>query len=77
MARSRRRRANDRRRDAEQRQIAAEALRRLKERGTQESLDRYVRSALAHKAGEIVVDKEGQEFIIAGDGSLVRKEGMS
>lgn len=55
----------------QQRQIAAESLRRA------EIVNRYVRSVYAPKAGEVVKDGNGRAYEVQGDGSLVRKEGAS
>ncbi len=72
MPRSRRRRVNDRRRDAEQRRIAAEALAKAKKE--REGVDRYVRSVFANRAGEVVKSHDGHRYQVQGDGSLVKIE---
>jgi hypothetical protein len=75
MPRTRRRRANDRRREAEQRRIAAEALDRAR-RVEKEDLGRYVKAVYRSRAGETIHARDGRAYIVQSDGSLVRKEGM-
>lgn len=76
MPRTRRRRANDRRREAEQRRIAAEALARPKQI-EKTNQDRYVKSVFRARAGEVIEVGDGRAYEVEHDGSLVRKEGMS
>jgi hypothetical protein len=76
MPRTRRRRANDRRREADQRRIAAEALERVRQ-VEKEKLGRYVKAVYRSRAGETVVSHDGRTYTVQHDGSLVRKEGMS
>ncbi len=71
MPRSRRRRVNDRRREAEQRLIAREALQRQRE-AEKENLDRYVRSVYRNRAGEVVRSHDGRMYQVQEDGSLRR-----
>jgi hypothetical protein len=70
MPRTRRRRANDRRRDAEQRRIASEALTRA--RSSKEQPGRYVQAVLRPRVGEVVAAKDGGQFEVEEDGSLRR-----
>jgi hypothetical protein len=73
MPRSRRRRVNDRRREAEQRLAARAVLEkaRLEER---EKLGRYVKSVLRTRAGEVVQSHDGHRYQVQEDGSLRRIE---
>jgi len=71
MPRSRRRRANDRRRDADQRRIAAEALEKTRQ-VEKADLERYVKSVYRARAGEVVAARDGRQYQVQEDGSLKR-----
>ena len=71
MPRSRRRRANDRRRDADQRRIAAEALEKTRQ-VEKADLERYVKSVYRARAGEVVASRDGRKYQVQEDGSLKR-----
>ena len=74
MPRSHRRRQHDRRREAEQRRIAREAIEKAREQPPK--LPRYVKAVTRTHSGE-VTGQEGQ-FVIEDDGSLKpREEGLS
>jgi len=76
MPRSHRRRVNDRRREAEQRRIAAEALEKVRQ-VEKDNVGRYVKSVFRSRVGEMVRSHDGRSYIVQTDGSLVRKEGVS
>jgi flavin-dependent dehydrogenase len=69
MPRTRRRRANDRRREADQRRIAAEALTHAKQ-VEKENLERYVKAVYQNHAGEVVRSRNGRAYQVQDDGSL-------
>ena len=69
MPRSRRRRLNDRRRDADQRRIASEALEHSRQ-VEKDNLDRYLRSVYRNRAGETVTARDGKKYLVQDDGSL-------
>lgn len=76
MPRSRRRRANDRRRAHEQKVLAAETLRKAREVESHH-LSRGVKSVFRHHAGEVIEAPGDRRYLVEEDGSLerVRKEG--
>lgn len=76
MPRSRRRRVNDRRREADQRRIAAEALRKSSQ-VEKVNRDRYVRSVFKARAGEVVEGHDGREYVVREDGGLDPRGGTS
>jgi hypothetical protein len=71
MPRSRRRRVNDRRREAEQRLAARRVLAeaRLLEK---QKTERYVRAVLKTRAGEVVRSSDGRSYVVLDDGSFRR-----
>ncbi len=71
MPKSRRRRVNDRRRQAEQRVLARQALDRRRET-EKNKLDRYVRSVFQSHVGEVVESHDGRRYQVQEDGSLRR-----
>lgn len=74
MPRSRRRRKNDRRREAEQRLAARMVLQRQRE-AEKAKLERYVKAVLRPKAGEEIATHDGRKYLVETDGSLRRIEG--
>ena len=70
MPRSRRRRKNDRRREVEQRRIAAEAL--LKPKEAEGKMGRYVKAVFRPHAGEVLETPDGRSYEVEDDGSLER-----
>lgn len=73
MPRSRRRRQNDRRREAEQRRIAQEAIERAKHEPV---LGRYERAITRAKAGEIIEAPAGK-LAVQNDGSMKKIRDVS
>ncbi len=74
MPRSRRRRVNDRRREAEQRRLAQETFQRARE--AEGHLNRGVKAVLRAHAGEVMETRDGRAYLIEDDGSARRlKEG--
>lgn len=78
MPRSRRRRVNDRRREAEQRLAARAAFQAAREE-ERKKLGRYVKSVYRSRAGEVLTSRDGRKYQVQEDGSLVRvrEEGVS
>ncbi len=68
MPRSRRRRANDRRRESEQRLAARLVFE--SERIEREKLGRYIKSVMRTRAGEVVIARNGRRYQVQQDGSL-------
>jgi hypothetical protein len=73
MPRSRRRRANDRSREARQREAARQAFTKIRE-AEHANTSRYVRSVLRHRVGEIVPLPDGH-YEVQSDGSFKKVEG--
>jgi len=79
MPRSRRRRVNDRRREADQRLAARQVFIKLKKEQN-ERLGRYVKSVFKSHVGEVVTSHDGKKYQVQDDGSLRHYEpegGMS
>lgn len=71
MPRSRRRRAKDRRQEAEQR-LAARQVFEAHRRADHQRLGRYVKAVLAPKAGETIEARDGNVYQVQDDGSVRR-----